>query len=82
MSPQSQRCKKDKRFVGYDSQLDMELFCQQQNGASLNKGGSTYKLFALTEHIGSLDKGHYIACTKRPDGKWYEFNDSVIKKIS
>ena len=57
----------------------MSRFCAPE---ILKNDGAKYKLFALTENIGSLDKGHYIACTKRPDGKWYEFNDSVIKKIS
>ena len=57
----------------------MSRFCAPE---TLNQDGTTYKLFALTEHIGSLDEGHYIAYTKRHDGRWFEFNDERIKEVS
>ena len=41
---------------------------------------TTYELFALTVHIGSLDMGHYIAYTKRYN-KWYLFNDEDFEIV-
>jgi hypothetical protein len=33
-------------------------------------------------HFGSLARGHYIAYAKhKVDGKWYCFDDSVVKEI-
>lgn len=41
---------------------------------------SNYELFAVTVHIGSIDKGHYIAYTKR-GSQWYLFNDEEFYKV-
>ena len=41
---------------------------------------SQYELFALTVHIGTLNNGHYVSCTKR-NGKWYLFNDEDYEQI-
>lgn len=30
-------------------------------------------------HRGVLGGGHYVAYTKNPNGKWYEYNDSMVK---
>jgi ubiquitin C-terminal hydrolase len=35
----------------------------------------------LTVHVGSLDKGHYVAYTKR-NRKWYLFNDEDFDQVS
>lgn len=40
-----------------------------------------YELFAVTVHIGTLNKGHYVAFTKR-GSKWYYFNDESYKQVS
>ena len=42
-----------------------------------------YDLFAVANHIGGLQGGHYFAyCKNFIDGEWYEFNDSNVSKIS
>lgn len=33
----------------------------------------------LQTHRGVLGGGHYVAYTKNPNGKWYEYNDSMVK---
>ena len=41
-----------------------------------------YDLFAVANHKGTLDKGHYYAyCKNKDNKKWYEFNDSNVKEI-
>jgi hypothetical protein len=37
-----------------------------------------YDLYAVTNHFGSLNGGHYTAFGKNPDGNWYNFNDSQV----
>ncbi len=41
-----------------------------------------YDLFAVANHKGSLDQGHYYAyCKNKENKKWYEFNDKNVKEI-
>ena len=39
---------------------------------------TVYDLYAVTNHFGSLNGGHYTAYGKNPDGNWYDFNDSQV----
>lgn len=48
-----------------------------------------YRLFAVSEHCGSLGGGHYTAHARvskndfsENDGKWYSFNDSYVSKAT
>ena len=42
-----------------------------------------YDLFAVANHSGGLQGGHYYAyCKNVKDGEWYEFNDSHVSKIN
>ena len=42
-----------------------------------------YDLFAVANHYGSLNFGHYTAiCKNTFDNKWYEFNDSMVSEIN
>ena len=41
-----------------------------------------YDLYAVSNHFGSLNGGHYTAYAQNPiDKKWYEFDDSDVSKI-
>jgi len=41
-----------------------------------------YDLFAVSNHSGSLQGGHYTAyCCNNDNGKWYEFNDSSVSEV-
>ena len=40
-----------------------------------------YSLYGIGNHSGTIDFGHYYAYIKLNDKKWYEFNDSSIRKI-
>ena len=46
---------------------------------NLKEGSSRYKLFAVSHHSGSLSGGHYYAEVENAyDGRWYNFNDSMV----
>jgi hypothetical protein len=39
-----------------------------------------YDLFAVVQHCGSLNGGHYTSVAKNKD-VWYEFNDNFVKRL-
>lgn len=43
---------------------------------------TVYDLYAVTNHFGSLNGGHYTAFGKNPDGSWYNFNDSQVSSAT
>ena len=56
--------------------LDLTKFLPNQNEKYI------YDLFAVANHVGGLQGGHYYAyCKNCKDGEWYEFNDSNVDKI-
>ena len=41
-----------------------------------------YDLYAVSNHIGGINGGHYTAfCKNQLDGNWYKFDDSNVKKL-
>ena len=58
---------------GLDVQKYVKMNCKEA-GVS-----STYDLFGIVNHFGSLNGGHYTAtCKNSVDGEWYYFNDSSV----
>jgi hypothetical protein len=56
--------------------LDLTKYLPKQNEKYI------YDLFAVANHVGGLQGGHYYAyCKNSKDGEWYEFNDSHVSKI-
>lgn len=41
-----------------------------------------YSLFAVVNHLGSLDAGHYTAYVKQMQGYWFKCDDHMITKAS
>jgi len=39
-----------------------------------------YDLFAVVEHVGSMDAGHYIAFVRR-SGEWFRCDDSFVSAV-
>jgi ubiquitin C-terminal hydrolase len=37
-----------------------------------------FELYAVANHEGSLQYGHYYADCKKSNGKWYRFNDARV----
>ena len=59
--------------------LDMEKY-MIYNEKKVNN--NLYDLFAVANHYGGLNGGHYISyCKNFLNNKWFEFNDSFISEI-
>ena len=43
--------------------------------------GPKYRLFAVTNHMGSLHGGHYTATCDAGGGKWFTFNDASVDAL-
>ena len=49
---------------------------------SKNQQNLIYDLFAVTNHFGSLNCGHYTAYAKNHiNEKWIEYNDSMVGEL-
>lgn len=50
--------------------------------AGVQRDKPIYDLFAVSNHKGSLDKGHYYTFAKnREDNSWYAYNDSEVMTL-
>ena len=47
-----------------------------------NKQSYLYDLFGVYNHSGGSLGGHYTACVKNANGKWYTFNDTNVSEIT
>lgn len=65
--------------------LDLSPYCTESSrrGENSNSEKTMYDLVGVSNHIGGLGGGHYTAyCRSSLDGEWYEFNDSIARRIS
>jgi ubiquitin C-terminal hydrolase len=46
-----------------------------------NASAYVYDLFGVCNHGGGAQGGHYTAYIKNANGKWYEFNDTMVSEI-
>jgi ubiquitin C-terminal hydrolase len=57
--------------------LDMSKFF-----SGFKKSSLKYNLYAVANHYGSPDGGHYTAFRKNPNNNWYLFNDNLVREVS
>jgi ubiquitin carboxyl-terminal hydrolase 8 len=56
---------------------DLSKVVQSKSG-----GDTSYDLYAVSNHVGCADNGHYTTCAQnRFDKQWYEFNDNTFRVI-
>ena len=55
--------------------LDLTNYC------IANSQVKKYELYAIANHSGGLNGGHYYAYCKNADGNWYKFNDSIVTRL-
>lgn len=53
--------------------LDISKYC-------ICKDNTQYKLYAISNHVGSLNSGHYFSYVESC-GNWYEFNDIYVRGL-
>ena len=69
---------KNDKFVNFPlNDLNMNKYM-----VSKNKNNYIYDIFAVNEHYGSKDGGHYTAICKNYDGNWYSYDDSNCSQAS
>ena len=74
---ESFRWRKNEEFIDFPiNNLDMKEFI-----VGPDKPHSKYDLFAVSQHFGSTNFGHYTAVCKNFD-KWFSYNDSSIHSCS
>ncbi|PNF42973.1 hypothetical protein B7P43_G11111 [Cryptotermes secundus] len=68
-----------KRLTYVDFPLDLDM----HQSTELEEGFVNYKLYAVSNHYGSMEGGHYTAfCKNELYEKWYEFDDDNVSEIS
>ena len=71
--------KKNECIVTFPKVLDMSEFLDHDCGFDTQP---YYDLYAVVNHIGNINVGHYFSYIKFHQRKdWYEFNDSSVKNI-
>jgi ubiquitin C-terminal hydrolase len=70
---------KNECFVSFPQVLDMSEFIDNECGFNREP---IYNLFAVINHAGNIDCGHYYSFIKlNGQNDWYEFNDSSVRNI-
>lgn len=63
--------------------LDLSKYASKAKNDPLhNTDKKIYELFALVNHIGLVNTGHYITFIKSGSGQWLRFDDSVVSYVS
>ncbi|XP_051157632.1 ubiquitin carboxyl-terminal hydrolase 8 [Leptopilina boulardi] len=48
-----------------------------------NSLGYNYSLYAMSNHYGTMEGGHYTAyCKSAPQNKWYKYDDHTVAEVS
>jgi len=71
------RSKKNQQFI--DIPINNVDFSKYVEGYA--KETYVYDLYAICNHHGQIDGGHYSATIKTSNGKWYNFNDTQVTEI-
>jgi len=76
--------KKISTRVAFPEHLDMTPFVSHQRNNSGNESGggsfgsNSYTLFAVINHIGTIEAGHYTSFVRQYRDRWYRCNDHQI----
>jgi ubiquitin C-terminal hydrolase len=68
-------------FSGEKNECFVEFSIHNLDLTKYNKGNKlSYELFAVCNHSGKLDSGHYTAICRHPTSKkWIEYDDKIIR---
>ncbi|XP_058128701.1 ubiquitin carboxyl-terminal hydrolase nonstop isoform X2 [Anopheles ziemanni] len=67
--------KKISTFISFPSELDMTPFMSQKNRDTAD---FRYSLYAVINHVGTLDAGHYTAYVRHQKDIWVKCDDHII----
>ena len=89
--------KKISNHISFPEDLDMTPFlsgCRSDVGADdpssplsssmpqLNSSKNRYSLYAVVNHLGTLDSGHYTCFIRQHKDQWFKCDDHMITKAS
>ncbi|XP_006813337.1 ubiquitin carboxyl-terminal hydrolase 22-like [Saccoglossus kowalevskii] len=85
--------KKISTYISFPNELDMTPFMspyRRQNGLNNNiqemdifsTSENKYTLFAVVNHIGTIDSGHYTCFVRQHKDQWFRCDDAVITKVA
>lgn len=75
----SQIDKKISTFISFPFELDMKPFMSKVNDSL---GDYMYSLYAVINHLGSIDKGHFTAFVRHHKDVWVKCDDHMISTAS
>ena len=87
-APKRHNSSKSKQFILWKKKKKSDKshqFGQSDGGNSSTapKESNLYDLYAICNHHGNMDSGHYIAyCCNPIDGRWYVFDDHHVVPVS
>lgn len=70
--------KKISAFISFPLNLDMKPFMSKPNNAL---GDYVYSLYAVINHVGSINKGHFTAFVRHCKEVWVKCDDQTITKV-
>ena len=70
--------RKNNCMVQFSEKLNIKEYIDEECG---HGNEYNYSLYAIGNHSGTINFGHYYAYIKLNDKVWYEFNDSHVSKI-
>lgn len=59
--------------------LDVQEYVSK---SGYNNQVTTYELFGIVCHLGSVNTGHYLAYVKATNGMWFKFDDAKITRMN
>lgn len=73
---------KNNTIIDIPKNIDLSNYCDKTMWTSENKPSFKYKLRGISNHMGTMNGGHYTAdCLSITDDKtWYNFDDSRVSK--
>ena len=64
--------------VDVPAKISLAPFLAEDARGGDDDDGPEYRLFAVTNHVGSLSGGHYTAACDVGAGEWYAFDDERV----
>lgn len=74
-----------KRFNNSNQKITKDIvfpFNLDMSNYSRLKDNSSYELYAVGNHMGDVDFGHYTSYSKNLNNEWYEYDDHSVKKMN
>ncbi|CAO1426663.1 unnamed protein product [Diamesa hyperborea] len=74
--------KKISTFISFPAELDMRPFLSKSDNEEMQSGDYRYCLYAVVNHLGSIDAGHYTAYVRHKEGIWIKCDDHNLTTVS